>query len=121
MPAGSLMNLVHAESKRGFTVDEGGAIVPLNAEAEYLYRLGLDTRAKFFENEQTEQQIVAEALGFEYARDRYVVVLHDEASPRGVPGTSMVSASEVQLQALALIGLCAQPPVVFISYSLAMH
>jgi heptosyltransferase II len=77
VPAGALMRLVRAEDKRGFTVDDGGAIVPLGPAAEYLYRLGLDNEAKFFHNSRSEQQVVTEALGFEYARDRYVVVLND--------------------------------------------
>ena len=77
VPAGALMALVRAADKRGFTVDEGGAIVPLGSSAEYLYRLGLDNEAKFFHNSRSEQQVVTECLGFDYARDRYVVVLND--------------------------------------------
>ena len=75
--AGALMRTVKATEQRGFSVDAGGAIVPLNPEAEYLYRLGLDNEEKFFVNEQSEQQLVTEALGFEYKRDRYIVVLDD--------------------------------------------
>jgi hypothetical protein len=78
VPAGALMNLVDAADKRGFAVDEGGAIVPVGGSADYLYRLGLDNDEKFFRNDKSEQQVVTEALGFEYRRDRYVVVLDDE-------------------------------------------
>ena len=77
VPAGALMRLVHAADKRGFTVDEGGAIVPLGSSAGTLYRLGLDNEAKFFHNSKSEQQVVTEALGLPYARDRYIVVLND--------------------------------------------
>ncbi len=77
VPAGALMTLVRAGDKRGFTVDPGGAIVPLGSSAEYLYRLGLDNEAKFFHNSRSEQQVVTECLGFDYARDRYIVVLDD--------------------------------------------
>ena len=77
VPAGSLMRMVRAEDKRGFAVDEGGAIVPLGSSAHYLYQLGLDNELKFFVNQQSEQQIVTESLGFPHARDRYIVILDD--------------------------------------------
>ncbi len=78
VPAGSLMSLVQADDKRGFTVDDGGAIVPLGESAEYLYRLGLDNHLKFFVNDKSEQQIVADALGLPYTHDRYIAVLDDD-------------------------------------------
>ena len=78
IPAGSLMSLVVAQDKRGFGVDANGSIVPLNPEAEYLYRLGLDNEEKFFRNTRSEQQIVTETLGLEYRRDRYTIVLTDD-------------------------------------------
>ena len=77
IPAGSLMALVNAPDKRGFGIDDGGAIVPLGPEAEYLYRLGLDNHAKFFDNTKSEQQIATECLGLPYAHDRYVAILDD--------------------------------------------
>lgn len=78
LPAGALMDLVQAEEKRGFGVDPGGCIVPINPEAETLYRLGLDNEEKFFQNTKSEQQIVTEALGLEYRRDRYIIVLTND-------------------------------------------
>ena len=66
--AGSLMATVRAAEKRGFVVDEGGAIVPISESARYLYQLGLDNEEKF-RNQKSEQQIVAEAMGFPYKRD----------------------------------------------------
>lgn len=78
VPAGALMAIVRADEKRGFTVDEGGVIVPLGPSAGYLYGLGLDNEAKFFRNSRSEQQVVTEALGLPYQRDRYVVVLDDK-------------------------------------------
>ena len=78
VPAGALMGLVQAETKRGFSVDDGGSIIPLGPEAEYLYRLGLDNEEKFFGNTKAEQQVVTEALGFEYKRDRYTIVLTND-------------------------------------------
>jgi heptosyltransferase-2 len=82
VPAGALMATVRADDKRGFEVDENGAIVPINLEADYLYRLGLDNEEKFFVNTASEQQVVTEALGFEYRKDRYTIVMTDEERER---------------------------------------
>jgi heptosyltransferase-2 len=97
IPAGALMATVRANEKRGFQVDEGGAIVPINPEAKYLYRLGLDNEEKFFNNTASEQQIVAEAMGFEYRRDRYTIVLTNEERERAreVRNITGVSDDEV--------------------------
>ena len=78
LPACSLMNLVNAKDKRGFTVDPSGAIVPLSNSAHRLYQLGLDNEAKFFENTLSEQQLFTEALGFGYSHDRYIIVMSNQ-------------------------------------------
>ena len=78
IPAGALMNYVHAEEKRGFTIDETGAIVPLGESAAELYRMGLDNEMKFFGNTKSAQQLMTEAVALDYRRDRYVVVLDDQ-------------------------------------------
>ena len=75
--AGALMRSVVAEEKRGFSVDDRGVIVPLTPAADRLYQLGLDNHAKFFENDRSEQALMAEAVGLPYQHDRYVVVLDD--------------------------------------------
>ena len=75
VPAGSLLATVQADDKRGFQVNPEGAIIPANLAAARLYRLGLNNEEKFFENEDSEQKIVAEALGFPFQRDRYTIVL----------------------------------------------
>ncbi len=78
LPACSLINAVHAKDKRGFSIDGTGAIVPLSSAGNRLYELGLNNEAKFFENTLSEQQLITEALDFEYRHDRYVVVLSNE-------------------------------------------
>ena len=75
--AGSLLAAVDAPDKRGFGVDDCGAIVPLGPDAEYLYRLGLDNHEKFFVNQRSEQRLISEAFGLPFRRDRYVLVLDD--------------------------------------------
>jgi heptosyltransferase-2 len=73
--AGALAVQVQAGERRGFGIDSSGAIVVLNPEAEHLYHLGLDDQLKFRENQRTEQDLLAEALGFEHQADGYTLVL----------------------------------------------
>jgi heptosyltransferase-2 len=74
-PAAAFMNLVNAESKRGFGLNDNGAIVPLNAGAEYGFRLGVDDHFKFHVNKRTGNDILAEAWEIEHRRDEYVLQL----------------------------------------------
>ncbi|MDZ7360505.1 MAG: glycosyltransferase family 9 protein [candidate division KSB1 bacterium] len=74
-PAAAFMNLVNAETKRGFGLNENGAIVPLNAGAEYSFRLGVDDHFKFRVNKRTGNDILAEAWEIEHCRDEYVLQL----------------------------------------------
>lgn len=77
-PAAAFMNLVQAAGKRGFGLNENGAIVPLNAGAEYSYRLGIDDHFKFRENRRTGNDILAQTWELEYRRDEYVLHLTAE-------------------------------------------
>ena len=92
--AGALMATVRAKEKRGFVVEEGGAIVPISESARYLYQLGLDNEEKFFRNQKSEQQIVAEAMGFPYKRDRYTIVLTDDERLRALELRSIAGIAE---------------------------
>ena len=83
MIAGALTMQVHAKERRGFGIDQSGAIIPLNPSAAHLYRLGMDDAAKFFENQRTAPDLLAEALGFKHQRDGYI--LHLEGEPVGAP------------------------------------
>jgi heptosyltransferase-2 len=74
-PAAAFMNLVNAETKRGFGLNENGAIVPLNAGAEYSFRLGVDDHFKFRVNKRTGNDMLAEAWELDYRRDEYVLQL----------------------------------------------
>jgi ADP-heptose:LPS heptosyltransferase len=66
---------VRAGKRYGFGVDENGSIVPLTPEADYQYWTGLDDELKFRGNQKNEQQMLAETMGVEFARDPYVLVL----------------------------------------------
>ena len=72
--AGLAMSVI-APDKRGFGLSRFGNIVPLNPEAEYMYYLGLDDDEKFYKNQKTELELLAEAFGFEYQPDEYIVEL----------------------------------------------
>jgi len=74
-PAAAFMNAVNAETKRGFGLNENGAIVPLTAGAEYCFRLGVDDHFKFRINKRTGNDILAEAWESDYRRDEYVLQL----------------------------------------------
>ena len=68
---------LRAKEKLGFGLSENGAIVPLNPEAEYNYRMGIDDDLKFRQNRRTGQEILAETLKLDYCRDAYVLRLAD--------------------------------------------
>jgi heptosyltransferase-2 len=74
-PAAAFTNAVNAETKRGFGVNENGAIVALNAGAEYGFRLGVDDHFKFRINKRSGNDILAEAWEIDYRRDEYVLQL----------------------------------------------
>jgi len=73
----ALASSIRAKEKRGFGLSALGAIEPFNREAEYWYDLGLDDDLKFRRNRLPGTRIATEALGFEWRRDPYVVVLSD--------------------------------------------
>ncbi len=73
--AAAFMNMVNAGAKRGFGLNENGAIISLNAGAEYSYRMGVDDVFKFRGNTRTGNDILAEAWEIRYHRDEYVLSL----------------------------------------------
>ena len=73
----ALASTVKAKDRRGFALTRLGAIEPLNPEADYAYRLGLDDELKFRVNTRPGTQIAAEMFGLEWKRDPYVLRLTD--------------------------------------------
>ncbi len=71
-------NNIRAKQKLGFGLNKHGQIVPLNKEAHYNYRLGLDDHLKFRVNEKTVQQIQCEQFKLPYRRDEYLLALSEE-------------------------------------------
>lgn len=82
-PPAAFINLIQADIKRGFGLNGNGAIVPLNAGAEYGYRLGVDDHFKFRVNQRSGNDILAEAWESEYRRDEYVLQLREAELAEG--------------------------------------
>jgi len=66
---------LRAKEKLGFGMNGDGVIIPLNKEAEYLYRLGLDDHLKFRINQKSLPQILHETFKLKFQRDEYVLNL----------------------------------------------
>jgi ADP-heptose:LPS heptosyltransferase len=71
-------NSLRSKQKLGFGLNNHGQIVPLNKEAHYNYKLGLDDHLKFRVNEKTVQQIQCEQFKIKYGRDEYGLTLSHE-------------------------------------------
>jgi ADP-heptose:LPS heptosyltransferase len=76
--SGALANLLKADKKLGFGINEDAKIIPLNEGAEYNYQLGMDDHLKFKVNTKTGQEYLAETFELDYQRDDYVFSLTDE-------------------------------------------
>ena len=76
--SGALCEQMKAKEKWGFGVAPTGVIRPFSKEATYGYQLGLDDQLKFHQNQQTETQILTEAMGLEWKRDPYILTLLPE-------------------------------------------
>lgn len=74
-----IMGLDAAE-RRGFGMNADGVIIPLNPSADYVYRMGLDDKLKFQQNQRTGQEILAETFDLNYQRDEYILEFTVEES-----------------------------------------
>ena len=62
----------------GFGINENGVIKPLNKEAKYLFKLGLDDNLKFKLNKKVGTEILQEAMQLNFKRDEYILNLSSE-------------------------------------------
>jgi len=76
--AGAFAMEVNAKKKFGYGVNGDGVIIPLNRQAGYNYRLGLDDHLKFRVNQKSVSQILTEAMGLRFKREEYVLNLTKE-------------------------------------------
>ena len=77
-----LATKIEARQKFGFGLNEHGNLTIFNPGAEYAYRLGVDDRLKFFENQKTYQEIIHEVAEIPYRRDEYILNLPEEAGEK---------------------------------------
>jgi len=75
---GAFLRMLKAKKKVGYGINGEGVIIPLNREAEYNYRLGLDDNLKFRINQHPNTRLLCEAMGLPYRRDEYVLELSRE-------------------------------------------
>lgn len=101
--AGALVMACQAAERRGFGVDGNGSIIPLNPEANLLYRMGLDNHLKFSLNQRSAQDLLCEAFGFQHARDPYILEAGDSNSlPRLKVGFNTGCGSKWPLKKMGL-------------------
>ncbi len=74
----ALAELIKAGEKRGFGMSPSGTLRPLNPESLYALNLGIDDNLKFFKNKKSYQQIIFEAIKFQYKREEYCLHLSRE-------------------------------------------
>ena len=77
--ATSLGMLARAKKKLGFALTPQGTLSIFNPEAEFALHLGVSDNLKFRVNQKSYQQVVFEAVGLPYNRERYVLELEHEA------------------------------------------
>ena len=77
--ATALIERIKACRKVGFGLSQWGTPMPLNPEAAYAYRLGLDDELKFHHNQLTYQEIIHDALALENAGQAYCFEMDPEA------------------------------------------
>ncbi|MFC1746570.1 glycosyltransferase family 9 protein, partial [Candidatus Riflebacteria bacterium] len=77
LPALQLMELSQANEKRGLRANHWGKPVPCGHKEIYYYKLGLCNNEKFFVNKKSYQQLLFEALGFEWQGQDYIFARPD--------------------------------------------
>ena len=57
---------IRAMKKAGFGMNEYGSVMPLNAESEYTFELGINDHLKFRQNRKTYPELIFECAGIPY-------------------------------------------------------
>jgi heptosyltransferase-2 len=73
-----ILNQTKAKKVLGFVSDSNGMIIPANSSAQELWELGLDDNAKFFKNQKSEIQLLAETLELVNRPNGYDLPLNDQ-------------------------------------------
>jgi len=65
---------IRAAKKAGFGMNEYGGVMPLNAESEYTFELGINDRLKFRQNRKTYPELIFECAGIPYREPQEYVI-----------------------------------------------
>ena len=74
----ALTNVLNADTKLGFGMNEDGVIIPLNGGAEYNYKMGIDNNLKFNKNVRTYPDIIRETFELDRDIDPYIFHFTDD-------------------------------------------
>lgn len=69
----ALLATVQSTDKRGFVLASNGSVMPATDSAQHFWRLGLDDRLKFVENDRSYPDLMHEAIDVPYHGEGYVL------------------------------------------------
>lgn len=78
----ALCNVIRSHDKRGIALSEFGTVMPIGAESEFYFSLGLDDHLKFVVNRQSYPELIHRALGLDYRGEPYRLPCSDEMLER---------------------------------------
>ena len=100
--AAALSVRVKAREKKGFGLSAFGNIFPLNPESQYAFELGINDELKFKHNKKSYQEIIFEAVGFQYRSEPYQLDVEPEEAEYAVGVLKQAGVREGSL----LVGIC---------------
>lgn len=100
--AAALSTLVKAREKKGFGLSTLGNIFPLNPESRYAFELGINDELKFKNNKKTYQEIIFEAVGFQYHGEPYHLDVEPEEDEYAAGVLKQAGVRDGSL----LVGIC---------------
>jgi lipopolysaccharide heptosyltransferase III len=65
---------IRAMKKAGFGMNKYGSVMPLNAESEYTFELGINDHLKFRQNRKTYPELIFECAGIPYREPQEYVI-----------------------------------------------
>jgi heptosyltransferase-2 len=65
---------IRAVKKAGFGMNEYGGVMPLNAESEYTFELGINDRLKFRQNRKTYPELIFDCAGIPYREPQEYII-----------------------------------------------
>jgi heptosyltransferase-2 len=74
--ATALGRTVRTEERFGFVLTDWGTLGAYSQQSEYALLLGIDDDLKFYRNEKTYQEYMAQALGLDWRRDEMILKLN---------------------------------------------